>query len=183
MNMLPELVYAASRAVIAGTFLVSGATKLVTQESFMSTLDSLGLPNTWRAKRTVATALPIGELMLAGVLIVGIWLPIGSLIAMLALLGFTALAAWAAHRQISSDCHCFGPLSTSHFNRATVIRNVLLTLCATLLFLTAAFQHAPVSMSPSWATALVLTTSALFGGAAAQASMVLTQLAAREETA
>jgi uncharacterized membrane protein YphA (DoxX/SURF4 family) len=116
-----------ARLVLGMTFLVAGVSKLVDGAAFRGfvreVLDS-------KAAVHAASALPVGEIILGGLILVGWNTRATSLGALASLLVFTGLAAKALRQRTSVPCGCFGGLDQNPVGAGTILRNVCLILLA-----------------------------------------------------
>ena len=104
---LPDLVGAAVRCALAAVWLVSGGMKLADPLQAAVAVDAYRvLPAA--LVPVVAAVLPLLELALGGLLLLGIGTRLAAVVSGVLLLGFVAglVQAWA--RGLSIDCGCFG---------------------------------------------------------------------------
>jgi thiol-disulfide isomerase/thioredoxin len=110
-----------ARLVLAGVFAVAGAAKLADRKGTRAAVVAFGAPE--RIAGTLAIALPLAELTVAGLLLPASTAIVGALGA-LALLGlFSAAIAWNLARGRTPDCHCFGQLHSAPASWRTLARN------------------------------------------------------------
>lgn len=161
----------ASPILLTLTLLVSGLAKLGARQDTEDAMTSLRLPLR-PFHRSVATLLPVAEIVLALVL----WVPSSPLQALVAgvisalMLTYLAIIARALTWEETVECACFGTLASPTVSRATLARNVLLSALSLLTVVAA--------LSGLMETALVQHPLALIGtGAALLLTVVLTALA------
>lgn len=165
----------AAQVLLTATFLVSGLAKLPDRRATADAMISLRLPAPG-LHRTVATALPIAEIVLA----LAVWLPVPVLPVVLAALATLLVAAYwgIIARALTFDeratCSCFGTLGSPEVSRLTLGRNTLLLVLAALALAGAildapgtSLTHSPVPLAQV-ATAVLaasLLTLLTIGGA------------------
>lgn len=154
----------AAPILLSITLLVSGLAKLGERRATEDAMTSLRIP-ALGLHHAAASVLPIAEIVLA----LGLWIPvvplqvvIAGLLALLTL-AYLVIIARALTFEEQVECSCFGSLASPTVSRATLGRNILLTLAAlvTVLvaaagLLTAVLVQAPLTLV-SVGLALVLT--------------------------
>jgi len=126
-----ELLALTARLVLAGVFLLAGATKLIDPLGFRKTLSDFGIAPV--LARPAVVLVPLLEVAVAVALIPvslawsGAWGALGLLSI------FCLAAALAVLRERRPKCHCFGQLHSTPIGRSTWIRNAALAMCAVWL--------------------------------------------------
>jgi hypothetical protein len=160
----------AAPILLSLTLLVSGLAKLGAREGTQDAMRSLRLPlPTMHA--SVASVLPVAEIVLA----LGIWLPappiqvlLTALVALL-MLSYLVIIARALTFEEQVHCSCFGTLASPTVSRATLGRNIILSVLGVLSVLAAG--------SGIMTTLLVQAPLSILGfGAALLITIVLTAL-------
>jgi len=118
----------ALRLLLAAVFAVAAVAKLRDREGTASTLGEFGVPA--RLRTTGALALPLAELVAAGLLIALPTARVGALLALALLLVFVAAVSRALARGERPDCNCFGGVHSAPVSRLTLVRNVTLAAVA-----------------------------------------------------
>jgi hypothetical protein len=150
--------------VLALLFAMAGVGKLVRPRVTAAAMGALSVPAARRAARIV----PVGELVLAGVLL---WRPaLGGLMAIGVLGGFSWFVADRLRRGVTAACGCFGGASDRALSPSALVRNGLLAGLA------GAALAAPRPVVPPLEAVLVVTT------AMAVAAVVLTLVDLRQVT-
>src|SRR5690606_35161548 len=119
-----EGVLVAARLLLAATFGLAAAAKLLDRSLAGGELESLGLPGP--IARVARPAVPAAEIVTALLLalpVPGRW---GGIAALVLLTVFTGFVAIQLIRGRTPDCRCFGQLSARPIGRATVARNLAL---------------------------------------------------------
>lgn len=139
-----------ARLVIAAVFGGAGAGKLADVEASADAARAFGVPQ--RLAPMTVLGLALGELAIAGALLVSM-LAWWAAIAAVGLLGlFVSVLLRTMIRGEAPDCHCFGRLHSGPVGRGTVLRNVLLIAVA-LLVVAQGPDHVG-SSATSWLTRL-----------------------------
>lgn len=117
-------------SVLVGlVFVVAGASKLAAGERWPAQASDLGAP-AW-----VAALLPWTELVVGALLIVQLFVPWPAVVAIVMLLGFSALLALRMQDADRPSCACFGQWSDSEIGAGHLVRNgVFLALAVLALF-------------------------------------------------
>lgn len=110
-----------ARLVLAAVFAVAGIAKLRDRHGARRAVVEFGTPA--RLAGPVALALPIAELIVAGLLLFPETAATGAMGALALLLLFTAAIALSLARGKAPDCQCFGQLSSSPVSGRTLVRN------------------------------------------------------------
>jgi methylamine dehydrogenase accessory protein MauD len=119
------------RLLLAIVFLVAAVGKLIDRQGSRTALADFGLPS-WMAA-PAAVVLPVAELVVAVLLLLGATARWGALAA-LGLLGlFIAAMAISLARGRRPDCHCFGQLHSAPVGWPTLSRNGFLAVLAGLV--------------------------------------------------
>lgn len=168
----------AAPILLTFTLLVSGLAKLGARQGTEEAMTSLRLPLR-PLHRTVASVLPVTEIVLALVL----WIPSVPLQTVVAVLIAALMVAYLfiIGRALTFDelveCSCFGSVASPTVSKATLGRNLLLTACGVLTVvaassgaLTAALVQTPlllVNMGIALLLAIALTVLTLGGAGGA----------------
>lgn len=171
----------AAPLLLSLTLLVSGVAKLGAREDTADAMASLRLPAR-PLHRSVATVLPIAEIVLALALwvpVTGVQVPMSVLVAAL-MLAYLVIIARALTFEEQVECSCFGTLASPTVSRSTLARNVVLTglgvaavVAASTGEMARAVLESPLALlgwGGALAVAIVLTALALGGRDSAPAS-------------
>lgn len=137
--------------LLAAVFAWAALAKIADRDGTTAALAGLGLP----APRSLARALPVGEVGVAAVLLLAP--AAGGALALAALTAFTVVLATRLRRGDPVRCGCFGGASSAPVSRRTLARNGLLALAAV------AALGAGGGATPSLPAAISVTTAALIG--------------------
>ncbi|HEX7737172.1 MAG TPA: MauE/DoxX family redox-associated membrane protein [Ktedonobacteraceae bacterium] len=162
------------RAVLAAVLVAAGAAKLADTRSFALTLRGIGLPvrPPWLV-RGLALATPLLELGSGLAAISGLWPQLISGVMLVLMCGFSLVVVVALSRRLNVTCRCFGTLSDSQFSGRGLLRSLLLTLCAALVFVGEQAGLARVNGGGLGMNLLLVAGFLLFALAAAQAAKTL----------
>jgi uncharacterized membrane protein YphA (DoxX/SURF4 family) len=117
---------ATTAAVLAGgTLVVAGALKLA-RPSWQADAAALGVPT------ALARPVPVVELLVGSLLAVGLGTTITGGAAAALYLAFTALLVRRLRAGARPVCACFGAFSRRPISWWSVVRNLVLTMCAVL---------------------------------------------------
>lgn len=154
----------AAPILLSLTLLVSGLAKLGERRATEDAMVSLRIPAPG-LHRTAASVLPVAEIVLA----LALWIPVVPLQVLVAcliaalILVYLVVIARALTFEEKVECSCFGSLASPTVSRATLGRNIILTLCALVTvvaaaagLLTAVLVQAPLTLV-GLGLALVLT--------------------------
>jgi uncharacterized membrane protein YphA (DoxX/SURF4 family) len=119
---------AAARIVLAATFVISAIAKLASWRALPGAMVAFGVPR--RYASAAAVAVPVGELVLAALLVVFWSASWPAWLAVVLLAGFTVLVVRAAARHV--PCPCFGAGNGGPANAMSVVRNGVLLALAVL---------------------------------------------------
>lgn len=121
------------------TLLISGLAKLGAREGTQDAMRSLRLPlSTMHA--SVASVLPVMEIVLA----LALWIPVPPLqmliasVVTLLMFAYLVIIARALTFEEQVQCSCFGTLASPTVSRATLVRNVILSVLGVLTVVAAA---------------------------------------------
>jgi len=125
-----------ARLVLGSVFLVAGALKVTTPEALAKATQAYQiLPHEFAAY--VGYALPIAEVILGALLIVGLFTRVSAIITSLLLVAFIIGIAQAWARGLSIDCGCFGGGGTVSAGETSYLPRILedigLLACGLLL--------------------------------------------------
>jgi uncharacterized membrane protein YphA (DoxX/SURF4 family) len=169
------------RASLAAVLVAAGAAKLADIRSFATTLIGLGVP----ARREVlvrglALVIPLLEVGLGSAVVSALW-PMVINGALFVLMGSFSIAVIVAlRRKLHVTCRCFGTLSDSQFTGKGLVRSLVLTVLAGVVFWSGNRYPPQLNMSPG-AIILLVAGFLLFAAAAAQAAKTIAIL--KERTA
>jgi uncharacterized membrane protein YphA (DoxX/SURF4 family) len=137
----------AARTVLGATFLIAGVSKLLTPSSqLLETIRNYGLAND-AAARITSRILPLLECCLGVFVILALWLPFTSILAISLLLVFNGLHYRALRRGRQFNCSCFGALHPTPIGFGLVLRNTgMIALGACIL---ASVIHSETSLGSS----------------------------------
>jgi peroxiredoxin/uncharacterized membrane protein YphA (DoxX/SURF4 family) len=110
-----------ARVLLAVIFLVAGIAKLRDLPASRRTLRDFGLP--WKAAAPLGFLLPVGELVVAALLLVGGTAGWGAMAATALLLGFTIAMLVNIALGRAPECRCFGQLQARRIDWRAVTRN------------------------------------------------------------
>lgn len=166
-----------AHVVLAVLLLISGVAKLRDRDATADAFEALRLPS-WLAGAGAPLLLPVAELVLAALLVLGRgWLLTAATAAVLVLmLAYTVVIARALGFDEPVRCGCFGALGSGDVTRATLVRNALLVALAALSVAGAVWGVVTWGQpATSWGWVLVALLSAAavalsLGGGAAPAS-------------
>jgi peroxiredoxin len=131
----------AARLILAAVFAVSGISKLFDLSGSQAAMRSFGVPE--RFTRAGGIALPIAELVIAGLLVPAATARWGALLALILLAVFIAGISYSLFRGRKFDCHCFGQLTTSEIGPPTLIRNAVLAVLAAFVVISGFANNNP----------------------------------------
>lgn len=118
----------ALRFLLVAVFAVAAVAKLRDREGTAGTLGEFGVPARLRAAG--ALALPLCELVAAGLLIAQPTARVGAVLALALLLVFVAAVSRSLARGEQPDCNCFGGVHSAPVSRLTLVRNLALAVVA-----------------------------------------------------
>jgi uncharacterized membrane protein YphA (DoxX/SURF4 family) len=123
------------RVILGTVLLVAGFAKLKSSpsSSFIAVDSQAGL---------VRVVLPVVEILLGTLILVGQWLSVVAPSGLLLFLAFVLYSLWRLTKGDLSPCNCFGQLSKSITGVQTIIRNSLLLALASVLAITTLFPDA-----------------------------------------
>jgi uncharacterized membrane protein YphA (DoxX/SURF4 family) len=122
------------RLALAIIFALAGVAKLVNRTDTRRALREFGVPEPLLGAGAVA--LPVSELVVAGLLVPTSTARIGAALGALLLLSFSVAIGWALKHGKRPNCNCFGRLRTSPASGRTLARD--LVLCAASLLMVVA---------------------------------------------
>lgn len=171
------------RAALAAVLVAAGAAKLADIRSFTTTLTSLGVS----ARRegfvsSIAFAIPLLEMLLGLAVVSGLWPIIVNGAVLILMSAFSLVVIFALRKAPQATCRCFGALSDSQFSGRGLLRSVLLTAVAVVVFW---WSKATSSAQPnlSLGTILLLIIGYLvFAVGVAQAATTIALIKARTNT-
>ena len=118
----------AARLLLAAVFVVAAVTKLSDREGTRQAVVAFGATDALAAP--LALALPVAELVVAGLLLPSATAAAGAIGALGLLVLFSAAIAFNLARGRAPDCHCFGQLHSEPAGARTLIRNAALAVVA-----------------------------------------------------
>jgi cobalt-zinc-cadmium efflux system protein len=140
-SKLLGILFTMIRLILGGIFIVAGAPKIFYPTEFAEALFNYQmLPDV--LINVVAIALPWVEVIVGGMLIVGLWLPGAVLIYNGLMISFIATLSYNAYRGLDIHCGCFSPGSGETISFETVLRDILILCMSLYLFYAVYFnQH------------------------------------------
>lgn len=168
-----QLIIFLGRASLAAVLVAAGSAKLADVRSFATTLRGLGIPARHEPLiRGLAFIVPLTEVILGIAIVTGLWPTFINIIVFVLMAGFSLVVLFALHKRLHVACRCFGMLSDSQFSSKGLIRSLLLTLLALLVFWGEIVYSLRFDASP--ALILLLATGfILFGLVAMQAAKTM----------
>lgn len=130
--------------VLVVTFVVAGAAKLRDREGTRQTLQDFGVADRFSA--SLATVLPVAELLVAALLVVPFTMRIGAAGAFVLLSVFLGGILQNLSRGKRPACNCFGQVHSTPIGARTIVRNAALMLDAVVLGVAG-----PLPMLSAWA--------------------------------
>jgi len=120
-----------ARFVLAAVFAVAGWAKARDQVGTRRAVRDFGVPAV--ISTPVAFILPVAELTVAALLVLGDTATLGAVGAIILLVLFIVAIAASLARGQRPDCHCFGQTRSEPVSRATLARNWALMALAVLV--------------------------------------------------
>jgi peroxiredoxin/uncharacterized membrane protein YphA (DoxX/SURF4 family) len=117
-----------ARLLVAGVFLVSGVGKLLDLAGSQQAMRGFGVPDPFA--KPAGVALPLGELLVAVLLLSATTAALGGLLALALLIAFIVGISYNLSRGRRPDCHCFGQLHSEPIGWQTLARNGVLAAVA-----------------------------------------------------
>jgi len=124
LTLMPNAVGVISAVVVGLVVVWAGAAKLVSGETWRSTVDAPGVP------RLVLLALPFVEIALGSLTVVRLWVPAVPMALAGVLLVFTGWILVMMRRDVVPICACFGSRSVQPVGWRHVARNAGLVALA-----------------------------------------------------
>lgn len=120
-----------ARLCLGGVLLVAGIGKLIENNpaAVIAEVNFLPLP----LARVAARLLPYVEVIVGGLLVLGLLTPFAALVATVMFAVFSVVIGNKVRRGKKENCHCFGSFSADTLNWAAFARNLLLFAFALLL--------------------------------------------------
>lgn len=123
-----------ARLCLGGVFLASAVTKLMDREGTAVSMSRYPfLPSGFG--RFIAYTFPYVELLVGGMLILGLFTRYAAVASVGMYILFTILITYDLTRGQNQSCHCFGRLSSEKLTPVAVVRNVLLLALSVVVFL------------------------------------------------
>lgn len=123
------------RASLAAVLVAAGAAKLADIRSFTTTLIALGVSaRRGQFVHSIALTISLMEVTLGLMLISGLWPTVIDGAVLILMSGFSLVVIIALRKAPHATCRCFGALSDSQFSGRGLIRSVLLTVVALVVF-------------------------------------------------
>lgn len=142
------------RFLLGGVLLIAGAAKARDLPAFASAVDAFGLvPERWT--KGIAVAVPVSELLLGGLLMLGFLSGLAATAAAVLLIGFTVGIAISLVRGTDAPCGCFGADAAQPLDRSSVLRNLLLLAASVPVLLGAGTVRVASDWADYLAAALV----------------------------
>jgi uncharacterized membrane protein YphA (DoxX/SURF4 family) len=117
-----------ARLALAAVFAIAGLSKLVSRRPLRTSLSAFGLPR--QLVTPVSVALPLAELVVAGLLVPASTAQAAAWVALGLLVVFSAVIARALSRHERPDCNCFGRAYSAPIGPETLVRNGCLSALA-----------------------------------------------------
>ncbi|HEV7235391.1 MAG TPA: MauE/DoxX family redox-associated membrane protein [Ktedonobacteraceae bacterium] len=169
------------RALLAVVLVAAGAAKLADTRSFAATLRGLKVPlGRGFLLRGLALGLPLVEVGAGIAVVTGFWSTIINGIVLVLMGSFSIVVVIALSMKLNVACRCFGTLSDSQFSPKGLVRSLLLTILAGVVFW-AGNTYEPALNLPLGAVVPLVAGYLLFALAAAQAAKTIAIL--KERTA
>ncbi|SRR6266566_3689828 len=167
------------RSALAAVLVASGAAKLSDIRSFVMTLAGLGLPaHRPYVLRGLAISIPLLEIGVGIVAVTGLWATIINGILLVLMCSFSLIVMIALQKKVNISCRCFGALSDSQFNGKGLVRNLLLTVLALIVFLSGSASSSQIGGALG-TTMLLVAGYLVFGIATTQAAKSLAAIKER----
>ncbi len=123
------------RASLAAVLVAAGAAKLADTRSFAITLIGLGVPaRRERLLRGLALTIPLVEMGVGVMVVSGFWPAVTNGVLLLLMCSFSIVVIVALLKNLQVKCRCFGALSDSQFSGKGLVRSLLLTVLASVVF-------------------------------------------------
>lgn len=114
-----------ARFLLGLTFMLSGVPKLLDRRSFAEAVGRFELLPWWTT-RPLAALIPVAELAVGVLLLLGLYTRVAALTSMGMLAVFTGALTIAVMRGSQHDCNCFGRLPIKQHGWIAIGRNLLL---------------------------------------------------------
>ena len=128
-----EILFISIRIALSSVFAFAAYGKILDIPGTRSSVEKMGLDS--RQAQAIAYLLPPLELLIAVGLLINQVYVVSAIAFAVLVLGFTLFLWNKFSKEDSSDCHCFGQISTEPVSAWTILRNVFLILAAVLLVL------------------------------------------------
>jgi cation diffusion facilitator family transporter len=140
-SKLMGILTAMIRLILGGIFIIAGAPKIFYPTEFAEALFNYQiLPDV--LINFVAITLPWVEVIIGGMLVVGLWMPGAILIYNGLMISFIAALAYNTYRGLDIHCGCFSSGSSDVISLETVLRDILILSMSLYLFYAVYFnQH------------------------------------------
>jgi len=126
LTLMPDAVGVIAAVVVGLIVVWAGAAKLLSGESWRSTVDAPGVP------KLVLLALPFVEVALGSLAVVRLWVPVVPVTIAGMLVLFTGWILMMMGRDVAPTCACFGSRSIQPVGWRHVARNIGLIALAAL---------------------------------------------------
>lgn len=120
-----------SRLFLFGVFALAGVAKLLDLEGSEKAVKGFGIPD--NLAKTAAFVLPVGEILIALMLLARTTAWIGAILALLLLLLFIGGMIFQIAKGNAPDCHCFGQIHSEPVGKSSLIRNIGFAILALFL--------------------------------------------------
>ncbi len=129
-----------SRIILGMIFIAAGIPKILQPAEFAAAVYNYRiLPDA--AVNIVALTLPWLEVLVGGMLIVGLWMPGAVLIYTLLMISFISALGYNMARGLNIHCGCFSPTAGETINFWTIIRDIGILLMSFYLFFAVWIKH------------------------------------------
>lgn len=144
---MPETLVLLARIGLGAVFVAAGAAKLIDRAEFEKHLPAFGVK--WPpVARSMSYVLPLAEVVIGTLLIVGLLPNVAASAALILLLLFTLVVAVALVRRTPVSCGCFGNIGQGTVTRMTLGRNFILLSMASTLIIKNKLQTISIDLLP-----------------------------------
>ncbi len=145
---LHRVLFVIFRLILGAVFLLAGVPKILHPAAFAEALYNYQiLPDIF--VNIVAVVMPWVEVIVGGLLVVGVWMEGAVLIYNFLVISFTCALAFNLARGLNINCGCFSPTGGEAINMGTILRDVLILCLSLYLFYAVYFRKPEKSKSPN----------------------------------
>jgi thiol-disulfide isomerase/thioredoxin len=116
------------KMLLSAVFAVAGVAKLIDWRTYRESLADFGVPAAWR--QSVGAVLPFVEIAVAVLMLSSTTMRPASYIALILLAMFAVAIAVNLAKGRAPSCNCFGQSAASPIDRSTLVRSIVLLICA-----------------------------------------------------